>query len=103
MAKRIIYIVLGALFVFGILFLLWSWFFSSSGTQAPSYGSFCTSTQTSNTGAGSSGNSNGEVSLGSSAINNAVPLGTNTNEGGVGEGVGGVGGGVNTANSGIGS
>jgi hypothetical protein len=67
MGKKILYIVLGALVVFGLLFLLWSLFFGGSKTP--------TGTGT----LGSAGNITQTPAGGTEQNNNQIPFGTNTN------------------------
>lgn len=82
MGKKILYIVVGALLIFGLLFVLWSWW-SGSSKPAQTTGTFGTASSTEGSlGLGSQNTGNGETPLGSSASNGSVPLGSNTGEGG---------------------
>lgn len=74
--KRILYIVLGALLVFGLLFLLWNFFFNRSANTQNQYGSFGsagTSTNTSGAG-GLTGNEQVSLEQGNTAVNGSIPL-----------------------------
>jgi hypothetical protein len=86
MTKKILYLILGAIFAFGLLFLLWSWLFSGGNNSAQNNGQFGTAgnaTQNSLTGVNSN---NGETNLGqngingtngSNAVNGTIALGNN--------------------------
>ena len=96
MARKIVYIVLGALLIFGLLFLVWTWFFSGSASTSQNNGQFGTASDTNQTGGiqGAGGNginalgqagsgqssANGSISLGGSG---AVGAGTNNNNGSI--------------------
>lgn len=60
MGKKILYIVLGALAVFGLLFLLWSWLFSDGATPAGTLGGAGNASSTLGSGANVN---NGQTSL----------------------------------------
>ncbi|MDE1924997.1 MAG: hypothetical protein KGH79_02350 [Patescibacteria group bacterium] len=82
MGKKILYIVLGALLIFGLLFVLWSWF-SGSSNQPQNTGAFGTASSTQGTiGTGGQNNTNGQTPLGSSTSNSTVPLGSGSGAGG---------------------
>lgn len=75
--KKILYIVIGALLVFGLLFLLWTFFFNNHGTAQNQYGSFGSAGTSTNAATGSGLTGNGQVSLGqsgSNAVNGSIPL-----------------------------
>ncbi len=99
MGKKIVYIVLGALFIFGLLFLAWSWLFSGNTPGKPVSGQFGTASdtnQTSGTNIGTSGNgqtplgqagdgqtsSNGSISLGNPGGGTGINGNTNGTQGG---------------------
>lgn len=74
--KKTLYLILGAIFAFGILFLLWSWLFSGS-TSTQTTGQFGTSTDATQS-LGTAGNTtNGQTNLGQNTANGTIPLGTN--------------------------
>ena len=103
MTKKILYIILGAILVFGLLFLLWSWLFSGGGINTQNNGQFGTSTNaTQNAGTGGSSN-NGEANLGQNASNGIVTLGNsagqNTEAGGSSLNGGNTGSGTNGSGS----
>ncbi len=78
MTKKLLYVVLGGIFIFGVLFLLWSWLFSGSGNTNQSNGSFGTSTDsTQNVVGNNSGSLNGQTNLGQDASNGTITLGQN--------------------------
>jgi hypothetical protein len=82
MGKKIVYLVLGALFIFGLLFLAWSWFFSGTnnngGINNGQFGTAGDANQTSGTNLGTSGNGQtplGQASNGQTSSNGSIPLG----------------------------
>jgi hypothetical protein len=112
MGKKIIYIVLGALFIFGLLFLLWTWLFSGAVNGTQNNGQFGTASDTNQTlgTTGNGNNGNGEIGLGQAgngqnATNGTISL-QNNSTGGTGTGSSGTGGGNtgggNTGGSGTG-
>lgn len=115
MAKKIVYIVLGALLIFGLLFLLWSWFFSGTKTGSLNSGQFGTASDTSQTSGGTVPGGNytttlGQAGSGQNSANGSIPLngtagtnGVNGNTAGTnGAGTGGTGG-TNGAGTGNGA
>ncbi|HEV8666271.1 MAG TPA: hypothetical protein VN665_00270, partial [Candidatus Paceibacterota bacterium] len=104
MAKKIVYILLGALLIFGLLFLLWSWFFSGGKTGISTGGFFGTASDTEQTSGGTVPGGNytttlGQGGSGQNASNGSIPL--NGTGGTNGTGVNGTGG-VNGAGTGTG-
>jgi hypothetical protein len=80
MTKKILYIILGAILVFGLLFLLWSWLFSGGGINTQNNGQFGTSTNaTQNVGTGVQ-STNGETNIGQNASNGIATIGNNTGQ-----------------------
>jgi hypothetical protein len=82
MAKKIVYIVLGALLIFGLLFLLWSWFFIGKSSTATNGGLFGTASDTSQTSGGTIPGGNytttlGTAGSGQNSANGSIPLGGN--------------------------
>jgi hypothetical protein len=81
MGKKIVYIVLGSLFIFGLLFLIWSWLFSGTTPGKPTggqFGSASNTNQTSGTNLGTSGNGQtplGQAGNGQTSVNGSIPLG----------------------------
>jgi hypothetical protein len=67
---------MGALLVFGLLFLLWSFFFSHQGGTQTQFGSFGSAGTTTNTSLGGGVGGNGQVPLGGNAANGTLPVGT---------------------------
>ena len=63
------------MFVFGILFLLWSWLFSGGGIATQNTGQFGTSTEATQNIVGNTGTSNGQTGLGQNTSNGSIPLG----------------------------
>lgn len=91
MTKKLLYIALGAMFVFGILFLLWSWLFSG-GKTAQTNGSFGTSTDSTQNLYGTGDSNNGQNNLGQNSSSGSVTVGNNgqnTSAGGTNVGVNG--------------
>jgi hypothetical protein len=79
MAKKIVYILLGALLIFGLLFLLWSWFFSGTKTGSLNSGQFGTASDTSQTSGGTTPGGNytltlGQGGTGQNSANGSIPL-----------------------------
>jgi len=84
MSKKAIYTILAALFIFGVLFLLWSWLFSGNGSSILHYGQFGTGSTTSQTGGNNTPGGNYTVGLGQNgnagagsgqnAANGQIPL-----------------------------
>jgi hypothetical protein len=87
MAKKILYILLGALLIFGLLFVLWSWWTTPSKPSTQT-GTFGTASSTGQNAGASGSNTNGQVPLGSNTTNGTIPLG-NTAGNGAGAGLGG--------------
>ncbi len=83
MTKKLLYIALGGMFVFGILFLLWSWLFGSGGTAGKN-GLFGTASSTSQTFGNATDVNNGQAQLGSNTANGTVTVGNNGKNTGVG-------------------
>jgi hypothetical protein len=80
MAKKIFYIVIGGLVIFGVLFLLWSWLFSGNKSAQQNNGQFGSGTDINGgDGSGSDTTGNGQVGLGQAGQgqnsgNGQVPL-----------------------------
>ncbi len=109
MSKKIVYILLGALLIFGLLFLLWSWFFSGTKTtsQTGLFGTASDTSQTSGTTVpgGNYTTSLGQAGNGQNSANGSIPLNGAVGTNGTGSntaGANGAGTGGNTA-SGTGS
>ncbi|MGC9602433.1 MAG: hypothetical protein ABSE76_01680 [Minisyncoccia bacterium] len=83
MTKKILYLILGAILAFGILFLLWSWLFSGGGSGAQNNGQFGTAGNANQNGISSINSNNGETNLGqntnngTNAANGTITLGNN--------------------------
>src|SRR5665213_2803015 len=81
MTRKIIYIVLGALFIFGLLFLLWTWLFSNPTPAAQDNGQFGNASDTTQAvGTGNGNTGNGQIGLGTggngqTATNGTISLG----------------------------
>lgn len=76
MTKKILYIILGAILAFGLLFLLWSWLFSGS-TATQTNGQFGTSTSATNNLQTDINANNGQTNLGQNTANGTITLGNN--------------------------
>lgn len=104
MGKKIVYILLGALLIFGLLFLLWSWFFSGSKPGTQNTGTFGTAGDTSQTSGTTVPGGNYTTTLdqagnSQSAANGSIPLRGSA----AGSGTAGVGSGSSTNPSGTGA
>lgn len=102
MNKKILYILLGAILVFGLLFLLWSWLFSG-GTAGQNNGQFGTASSTGQNFDGSTGAGNGQTSLGGNTANGTITVGNNGQNTGAGTGLGTNGGTTGSGSNGTGT
>ncbi|HUD02863.1 MAG TPA: hypothetical protein VMR46_02475 [Candidatus Paceibacterota bacterium] len=85
MTKKILYIILGAILAFGLLFLLWSWLFSG-GNTAQTNGQFGTAGNATGNASLNANSNNGQTNLGQNTANGSIPLNgsnTNANSGGI--------------------
>ena len=94
MAKKIVYIVLGALLIFGLLFLLWSWLFSGGTSGSTNTGLFGTASDTSQTSGTTVPGGNytttlGQGGSGQNAANGSIPLNGSGGNGNAGVGTAG--------------
>jgi hypothetical protein len=79
MSKKLVYIILAALFIFGLLFLAWAWLFSGSKPGTVSGGFFGTASDTTQTGGDTTPGGNftttlGGASSGQNSANGTIPL-----------------------------
>lgn len=79
MSKKIVYIILGALLIFGILFLVWSWFFggtTASPLHSGQFGSAGDISQSGGTGTpgGNYTTTLGQAGSGKNSANGSIPL-----------------------------
>jgi hypothetical protein len=80
MTKKILYIILGAILAFGLLFLLWSWLFSG-GKSVQTNGQFGTAGNTTGNSSLSTNSNNGVTTLNQNTANGSIPLGNNAGGG----------------------
>src|SRR6185312_10813645 len=81
MSKKVIYTILAALFIFGVLFLLWSWLFSGNGSTALHFGLFGTAGTSTNSGGNTTPGGNYTVGLGQNGANGTAGSGQNASNG----------------------